>query len=347
MINLELIKLMPKIDLHRHLEGSIRFKTLTELSKDLGLGEFSERALSSKVQIQPEDDYSLENFLSKFTFLRKFYQSREIIQRITQECIEDAILDNIRYLELRFSPAAITNKNLFKYEDVINWVLESISTSTVDTDLKVRTIVSINRHEPLEMAEKIISASLPFKNHGLVGIDLSGDESNYSADPFVKIFNQVKREGLHITIHAGEWGSAENIRQALLRFQAERIGHGVRILDDPEIVRLASNSANLFEVCVSSNYLSGVVKSIKDHPIRKMMDKGLKISVNTDDPSISGIQLSDEFYILIYQLGFTLSEIHQLLINSIQGSFLEETEMQKLKSEFSILYQHWTSKIIS
>ena len=159
LFDLKIVNQMPKIDLHRHLEGSIRLDTLNDLAKELCIEVNSNKYLSSKVQIQSEDQFTLKNFLMKFSFLRQFYQSKEIIQRITSECIEDAKLDNIRYLELRFTPAALSNNELFKYEDVISWVLESISASTLQSDIHVRSIISLNRHESVEKAERIFSDS--------------------------------------------------------------------------------------------------------------------------------------------------------------------------------------------
>ncbi len=335
---------MPKIDLHRHLEGSIRLNTLHEIAKVIGIEVDSKKSLSSKVQIQPEDQFTLVNFLTKFSFLRQFYQSKEIIQRISSECIEDAMLDNIRYLELRFTPAALSNHETFKFEDVISWVLESIVTSSKQSDIEVRSIISLNRHESVEKAERIFSASKQFMKYGLVGFDLSGDEKNFSAINYEGLFEKIKNEGFFITIHAGEWGKAENIRHAILNLHADRIGHGVRILDDPEIVELARNHATLFEVCVSSNIHSGVFRSIENHPVLKMMENGLNISINTDDPMISQIRLSSEYQILLTQLGFSHSNILSFLENAIRSSFLNASEKKALYLNFSFAYHQWLKK---
>ncbi len=340
----KILQQMPKIDLHRHLEGSIRLNTLYEVAKEISIDVHSKKYLSSKVQIQPEEQFSLVNFLTKFSFLRQFYQSKEIIQRITSECIEDAKLDNIKYLELRFTPAALSNHETFNYEDVISWVLESIATSTKQSDIEVRSIISLNRHESVEKAERIFSASKQFMNYGLVGFDLSGDEANFSAIQFESLFTKIKNEGFFITIHAGEWGKAENIRHAILNLHADRIGHGVRILDDPEIIEIARKQATLFEVCVSSNIHSGVFRSIENHPVLKMMENGLNISINTDDPMISQIRLSNEYQILLSQLGFSHSNILSFLENAIKSSFLKTSEKKALHLRFSLAYHQWLKK---
>jgi len=347
LLNSTILKQMPKIDLHRHLEGSIRIETLKCLAKEIGFDTISINKIPSKVQIQPDDPFSLDNFLSKFKYLRNFYQSKEMIQRITFECIEDAKQDNIRYLELRFSPVALSSYCSFKYCDVISWVMESIFTSALHSEIQVRPIISFNRHETIEKATEIFNESIQYKKMGLVGFDLSGDEKNYSAKPFESLFEKIKNEGFFITIHAGEWGNVENIRHAILNLHADRIGHGVRVMDNPEIVNLARKKEIPFEVCVTSNIQSGVISKFEDHPIKMMMENGLKITLNSDDPKISKICLSDEYQNLISRFGFTLSNIHSLHENAIRGSFLSQIERKELFSSFSIVYQHWLIKNFS
>jgi adenosine deaminase len=337
---------MPKIDLHRHLEGAIRLETLYEYAARINLGITSISDLSSAVQIQKNDPLSHVNLLSKFAFLRKFYQSQEFIQRITHECIEDALADHIQYLELRFSPAALVGNAHFQYEDVIHWVLENMTRAAAKTELRVRAIVSVNRHEPVEKAESILSAALQFKSEGLVGVDLAGNEADYSALPFIKFFERAKQEGLFVTIHAGEWGCAENIRQAIECLYADRIGHGVRILEDQDVLNLAKQRKIPFEISLSSNYHSGVVASLEAHPIKRMLSCGLNVTLNTDDPSISGISLSDEFSILINRIGVPISQMDTFLQNSVNASFIAYPEKQQLSLSFAESLSQWRSEFL-
>jgi len=340
-IGLDSLSQMPKIDLHRHLEGSVRIVTLVQLAKQIGLEVNSLSDLSAKVQIHPTQPFTLDNFLSKFAFLRKFYQSKEIIQRIAQECIEDATLDNLKYLELRFSPSALTANNQFKFEDVISWILEVISAEASSSDLIVRSIVSINRHEPVEKAEAIFREASQFKSQGLVGFDLSGDESNFQAAPFAYLFQEAKKENFKVTIHAGEWGPAANILQAIEEFKADRIGHGVRILEDEHVLGIAKKLEIPFEVCIKSNIHSGIVGINSEHPIKRMISSGLKVTLNTDDPSISNIRLTDEFYDFHQRLGFLIPQIFMISKNAIDGSFLSSIEKQRLFKSFSSAFTSW------
>jgi len=338
---------MPKIDLHRHLEGSIRINTLYQLAKEIGLDICSISDLSSKVQILPSQSYTLDNFLSKFAFLRKFYQSKEIIQRITQECIEDAIQDNLKYLELRFSPSALTSSNHFQFDDVISWIIEEISAKSSNTDLIVRTIVSINRHEPVEKAEVIFREASQFKSEGLIGFDLSGDEANFQAAPFISLFHRAKTEDFYITIHAGEWGPASNILQAIDQFRADRIGHGVHVLEDVHVLEIAKKLEIPFEVCITSNFQSGIADIVSDHPIKKMISSELKVTLNTDDPSISNIRLTDEFAYLNHKLGISIPQIFLISKNSIEASFLGSFEKQGLLKSFSTAFSLWQKDSVS
>ncbi|PKN88177.1 MAG: adenosine deaminase [Chloroflexi bacterium HGW-Chloroflexi-8] len=344
---LDSLLLMPKIDLHRHLEGSIRINTLYQLAKEIGLDITSKSDLSSKVQIHPSQPYNLENFLSKFAFLRKFYQSKEIIQRISQECIQDAIQDNLKYLELRFSPSALTSSNHFKFEDVISWIIEVISEEVSNSDLIVRTIVSINRHEPVGKAELIFREASQFKSQGLMGFDLSGDEANFQADPFVNLFQKAKKENFYITIHAGEWGPASNVLQAIEQFGADRIGHGIRVMEDMHVLEIARKLEIPFEVCITSNIQSGIADIVSKHPIKKMISSELKVTVNTDDPAISNIRLTDEFAYLNNKLGISIPQIFLISKNAIEASFLSSLEKQRLYEHYSSAFSLWQKKMYS
>jgi adenosine deaminase len=163
---------------------------------------------------------------------------------------------------------------------------------------------------------------------GIVGVDLAGNEADFSADPFKDLFEESRQEGLCITIHAGEWGGAENVRQAIEVLGADRIGHGIRVLEDPAVVALARERGTLFEVCVTSNHHSGVVDSISKHPIKNMIEAGLNVTINTDDPSISKINLSSEYQTVHNDLGISMDTLGMRVKAAAQGAFLP-TELRK------------------
>ncbi|NMC13830.1 MAG: amidohydrolase family protein, partial [Chloroflexi bacterium] len=197
-----------------------------------------------------------------------------------------------------------------------------------------RLIVSINRHENPVMAAQVATLACERQKNGIVGLDLAGNEAEYSAAPFIKIFNNAKKYGMHITIHAGEWNSADNIIQAIEQFGADRIGHGIRVLDSPSAVTLARQQGVAFEVCLTSNQHSGAVSSINKHPFLKMLDQGLNVTLNTDDPSISQINLSDEYTLALSELGMSYYTLRQCIMNSVHAAFISEDEKQKLIQSF-------------
>jgi adenosine deaminase len=340
---LSFYRTIPKVELHRHLEGSLRLETLMDVARQHQL-TIPFAHFDSLVQMQQSDPLTTANFLSKFQTLRMFYRSPEVIARITREAIMDAAHDGVRYMELRFTPVALSRLQGFSYGEVIDWVLQSAAEASQDFNLTTRLIVSVNRHEPVEVAEQVIRQAIERKNRGIVGVDLAGSEVNYSALPFAGILREAQQSGLHLTVHAGEWAGAENVRQAIEVLQAERIGHGVRVAEDASILALAAERGTVFEVCITSNIQSGVVPSGSPHPIARMIVSGLKTTINTDDPGISRITLTDEYRIAMEELGLAPATITGCVLNGAMGSFQSQPERlalySRLESQLKSVFQY-------
>lgn len=331
----EFYQALPKVDLHRHLEGSLRLSTMREVSRTLGLNLPGTGRLRSMVEIQEEEPYTFQNFLSKFETLRLFYRSPEIIARVTREAIHDAAADNVRYMELRFTPVALSKIEGFPLSEVIDWVIAGSKQAARECGIDVGLIVSVNRHESPQIAEKVIHLAIDRRLDGIVGIDLAGNEVHFPALPFADVFQEARQAGLHITVHAGEWGGAQNIAEAIDQLGAERIGHGIRVLEDMYVTALACEHGTIFEVCVTSNYQSGAISKLKDHPLPRMLAAGLKVTVNTDDPSISRITLSDEYRLVGEELGLTYHELHGLVHAGIQAAFVSDEQRSTLAHAFT------------
>ena len=322
---------MPKVELHRHLEGSLRLTTMLDIASKHGVTvPVNMFNLSGLVQVQDQDPMTFSNFLDKFKTLRLFYKSPDVIDRVTREAVEDAAKDNVRYLELRFTPVALSRAEGFPLHDVMEWVVNSAKEAATKYKVKVGLIASVNRHESPELAEQVVWLAADYIKDGLIGVDLAGNEAEFKSDPFHGIFKEAKQTGLHVTIHAGEWGPAENVCDAILNLGAERIGHGVRVMEDDTVVALAKERGTVFEVCVTSNYQSGVVKSLPAHPLPRMLEAGLKVTVNTDDPSVSRITLSHEYQHVCEDLKVPISQLRQSVVNAAQASFLGDDEKTKL-----------------
>jgi adenosine deaminase len=293
----------------------------------------------SLVQVRDGEPFTHQNFLSKFKTLRIFYQSPEVIQRVTRQAIADVAADNVRYFELRFTPMALAQIKNYKLEDTIDWVIESANQAAVDYCVMTRLIVSVNRHESLEIAEEVVKAATDRKHQGIVGLDLAGSEADFPAAPFIDLFREAKQDGLNLTIHAGEWGGPQNVVEAIEKFEADRIGHGVRVCEDPSAIALARERQTTFEVCPTSNYQSGVFSSLEEHPLLKMIEAGLVITINTDDPSISQIDLSDEYELARENLGLRTEQLRTCLLNAARAAFLPEGERAKLITSLSTEYE--------
>ena len=328
-------KSLPKVELHRHLEGSLRLSTMREIARQyqLDLPYDDMEKFRSLVQVIEGDQYNFQNFLSKFTTLRHFYQSPEIIRQVTREAIADAASDNIRYMELRFTPVALTRIKDFPLSEAIDWVLETADAASKEFSITTRLIASVNRHESVELAKEVAELAVERIHRGIVGLDLAGSEADFPGEEFEPIFRQAKESGLRVTIHAGEWGGAEMVELAINTLQAERIGHGVRVLEDQNVVRMAEEKQIAFEVCPTSNFQSGVVTELADHPLPKMVEAGLLCTLNTDDPGISRIDLSDEYKIGCETLGFSGEGLMNLVLNGVNCAFLPEDEKKLLSEE--------------
>src|SRR5450432_630245 len=242
---------LPKIELHRHLEGSVRLQTLVDVAHQykIELPANDLEGLRAYVQITPESPLDSVHFLSKFNLLRRFYYSQEVIERVAREAVEDAAADNVKYMELRFTPKALSKLMDFSFNDVVRWVCSAVEQAQHNADIKVRLIVSMNRHESAKEGERALKSALEFRSQGIVGLDLAGQESGFGAVPFYPLFDSAKQAGLGITVHAGEWAGPGNIRDAIIMMGAQRIGHGVRVVEDSVIAGLARERGITFEVC--------------------------------------------------------------------------------------------------
>ncbi|MDX2163179.1 MAG: adenosine deaminase [bacterium] len=332
----ETLHSLPKIELHRHLEGSWRLDTLRDVAFDfcLPIDNYELETLRPFVQIMPDEPHTMERFLGKFRYLRQFFRSETVIKRVAYEAVADAAADNVRYMELRFTPQALNNILHCSYLSVVQWMCEATQQAAADHGIQVRLIVSMNRHEAVSIGEEVLEAALYCRAKGVVAIDLAGQETGFPCLPFQAIFQRAKAEGLFVTVHAGEWAGAESVRDAVELLGADRIGHGIRVLEDPALVETLSQRGTTFEVCPTSNYHSGIVTALRDHPLPAMRDSGLRTTINTDDPLISNISLTDQLAHAVEHLGYSLAQIKAAQIAAAQAVFLPPADRDVLVSQF-------------
>ncbi len=329
------LQALPKVDLHRHLEGSLRLETLAGIAREHGVDLPSHNLDELRPYVQVTADYQpgFHSFLEKFNLLRRFYQTRQAIERVAYEAVADAACDNIKYLELRFNPVALARVQGFGYGDVMDWVWAAIQRAQDDHDIIARLIVSITRQEP-GTATTVLDATLEHMDRGIVALDLSGDEVNFPLAPFIPVFHRAREAGLGLIVHAGEAGGAENVREAIELIHPQRIGHGVRCVENFDVARLVRQQGVTLELCPTSNLQTGAVYMMSYHPLLDLYRLGLKITINTDDPSVSDTTLTDEYCLAMMGTGLQIADLKVMIMTAVQASFLPPREKAALDARF-------------
>lgn len=326
---------LPKVDLHRHLEGSLRLQTLTEIAREHGidLPSYDINDLRPFLTVTDEEP-DFHRFIEKFRLLRRFYPTQAAVERVAYEAVADAAADNIQYLELRFNPVALAREQGFSLDQVTTWVCDAVARAQVDCGLRTNLILQIGRDGELDTASQIADVALAHREYGVVGLDLAGDETGYPAGRFAEVFQRARREGLCVTVHAGEAGDARNVREAIELLGAQRIGHGVRAIEDSDVVQLIRERGVTLEICPTSNLQTGVMRRIWQHPLPDLLALNLRVTINTDDPSLSDTTLTDEYLTAMLAMGVTLEQIKRTIMTAIESSFQPQGERERLVEWF-------------
>lgn len=323
-------KNLPLIDLHRHLDGNIRPKTIWDLAKlnniKLPVDDFNEFIPYVQIQNQEAD---LLAFLEKLDWGVAVLKTLDDVKRIAYENVEDAFNAGLHYAELRFSPYYMSMNHNLIIKDVVKAIIDGVNEAVKDFDIKINLIGILSRTFGVEKCQKELEAILAYKND-IIAVDLAGDEYNFPGSMFVEHFKQVKEAGLFITVHAGEAGGSESMYQAINDLNATRIGHGVACAKDEELMDYMLKNNIAIESCITSNYQTGTIKDIPAHPIKVFLEKGLKVCLNTDDPAVQGIEIKNEFEIAQTIVGLSDKDISTLQQNALDICFLSEDEKLEL-----------------
>lgn len=321
----------PLVELHRHLDGNVRLETVLDLGRRHGvnLPAWTPDELRPYVEVT-EPVPSLLAFLAKFEVLQRVMVDYDAVRRIVRENLEDAAAEGIDYLELRFSPWFMGEKHGLDPAGIVSAVCDELAVALESVPIRAKLIGILSRTYGPDIAHRELDAVLKGKGRGIVAVDLAGDEAHYPGDLFVDHFARVRDEGLHVVAHAGEADGAGSVRQAVLELQAERIGHGIRALDDPAVVELLLERRIPLEVCPTSNVQTSTVVSYEEHPLAEMLARGLRVTLNTDDPSISGIDLAHEYRVARERLGLSEDDLTTLQQNALDAAFLSDDERRAL-----------------
>lgn len=325
----------PKIDLHHHFDGALRPQSLLREArlKKHPQGNLTDQDFLSRCRVSP-DCNSLSEFLATFEFFYSIASDVDFLSRAANEVVEDLENDGVIYCETRFAPHLFVQPG--NISELIQKILNSFNQSTSGKKIKIRLILCIMRSMPASYLDELIEIFPDFKNEGLAGLDLAGDESRFSGIEYIDSFKKASTAEIPVTIHAGEAAGPESVKMALDNFHAVRIGHGVRSLEDPKMTeRLATEQIPL-EVCLTSNVQTGIFKTIGEHSFLKLLNSGINVTLNTDDPSVSGITLGSELELA--RKTFLLSEesILNLQKNSVKAAFCDNITRQTLLDELVI-----------
>ena len=331
MPTLEEIRSAPKVLLHDHLDGGLRPQTVLELAREIGYAGLPGAGVEELTRKLTEGAHRghLEVYLDAFRHTVAVMQTADALRRVAAECAEDLAADGIVYAEVRFAPELHTDRGL-SLDEVVEAVLEGFREGSKGRGITVYALLTAMRTaaRSLEIAELAVR----HRDHGVVGFDIAGAEAGWPPSRHLDAFQYIKRENFHITIHAGEGFGLPSIWEAVQWCGTERLGHGVRIVDDIEIspggsVHLGRLAAYVrdrripLEMCPTSNVQTGAAPSIVLHPLRLLRQLQFRVTVNTDNRLMSQVTLSSEFHTLVEEYGYGWSDVEWLTINAMKSAF--------------------------
>ena len=329
---------LPLIDLHRHLDGAVRLETILDLGRqhNLSLPAWDLDGLRPHVQVTGPSDSGgkmpgVMAFIEKFKWMTEILVDLDACRRVAYENVQDAHQEGIDYIELRFSPWFMAETHKLDTAAVVAAVVQGVEAGAEEFGVKVKLIGIISRTYGPEAGWRELEALLTQRDH-LVGLDLAGDEARYPGELFVKHFRKARDVGWRITVHAGESAGPHSIWHALNQLGAERIGHAVAAAEDPALMDYMAEHQIGIETGLTSNVQTCTVPDYARHPARRFLGHGMLVTLNTDDPGISAIDLRHEYDIAAPAAHLTPAQIQQAQRNALAVAFLSNNERQALAS---------------
>ncbi|MBZ0597110.1 adenosine deaminase [Clostridioides difficile] len=323
---------LPKIDLHCHLDGSVRVETMLDIAIkekiDLPSNNMDEIKKLAKVSFNCT---SLDEYLEKFDLPLKVMQSKENLKRITFELLEDASRENVKYIEIRFAPLLHTQKGM-SVKNIIEGIIEGIREAESIYDIKGNLILGCMRTMTSKEALLVIEEGKSFVNKGVVAVDLCGPEKEGFCKEYKDVFKLAREYGYKVTIHAGEAASGENVLDAINILKAGRVGHGVKIKDHKKADNLVKDKKILLELCPTSNVQTKTVDSYEAHPFYTFYKDNLHVSINTDNRTVSDINLSSELNVIFDTFKLGLEDYKIIYRNAVEASFADKETKEYLNS---------------
>jgi len=318
------LKYLPKIELHRHLELSVRHSTIKALAPKIGVNVDTEEDFANNFLItEPMKD--LGSVLNKFLDTQKLFFTEDIIEQISYEICEDAFNEGIKILELRYAPTfLVMGHDKINFEQAHLAIVRGIKRAEKDFKMAVGLLCIIQRISPLDVAESVTDFAIDHKDT-FIGLDLADNEEGFDSKPFSSFFMRAKKAGLGITVHAGESdvpNAPRYILEAIEHLGATRIGHGVQCYRDESVIKQLIDQKIPLELCPTSNWLTGAIKDKNNHPFKSLMDKGILTTISSDDPGIFNIDLTHEYELLQNKYGLTEQDFQKCNKIAFDHSFI-------------------------
>ena len=328
-IDRELLRRLPKAELHCHLDGSVRPETLLELAQEYGerLPRGSAAALREYMRV--DEARHLEDYLARFAITLSVMQTAEALARIAYELGEDAWRDGVRYIEVRFSPILNARREL-SVGEALEAVLRGLDRAEREHGIMGRVIVCALRDMHPDLSLELARLAVDYRGRGVVGFDLAGGEAGNPAATHAPAFLYAREHDLACTCHAGEGDDVRSVRQAVHICGAHRIGHATTLIDDPSLTAYVNDRRIALEICLTSNVQTRAVASYDAHPLRSYFDRGMNVVLNTDNRLMSDTTLTEEYRAAATHLGFGFDELCTIALNGFKSAFLPWEERVRL-----------------
>lgn len=334
MLTSDKLRRLPKAELHCHLDGSVRPSTLIELGREYGVALPVQSADELRDYMLVDDAETLEDYLARFEVTISVLQTAEAIERVAYELCEDAVKDGVRYIEVRNAPI-LNSRGKLSAAEALEAQLRGLARAEADFGIVARSIViSIRQSSPMVSLD-VARLAVEYSNRGVVAFDLAGGELGFPAAAHAMAFAYARENNLAVTVHAGEGDGAGSVKQAVHACCANRLGHATRLIEDPELTQYVNDRRIGLEICLTSNVHTGAAASYELHPLRAYFDRGMNVTLNTDNRLMSGTTLTDEYLYAAKYLDFTFDELCTLSLNGFESSFLPWEQRMEMLEEVS------------
>jgi len=325
---------IPKTEIHIHLEGAIRTQTVIDVAKEsnLKLPSFEASELDKHVKVYDQMQ-SLEAVLKAFDIFQNSITSPEVVERIAWELFEDSAKQNIKLFEVRFSPDWAFHGHNLDWDACLEGLLRAKARAEKEFDMAIGFIAITSRSMGAQSCVKTVDWAIRNKRH-IQAVDLADGERFYPMQDFVKPILKAKDAGLKVTIHSGEDTPASYVMDTIKNFKPDRIGHGIHSIEDMKAIELIKERNITLEINPWSNYLTNAVKTIEEHPLKKLFDLGVKVTINSDDPEVLETNLNNEYRIAHEVLGMSMGEIALCNRYAYEASFIPQDEKQKIWEKY-------------